>query len=362
MLSKLFEERPISKSERQSGVFSLRYFKGLASLGRRHAQAFCYVVAVLLPIIVRTGTRPVIFTKHSGIGDIICTFPAALELKKRHPKAKFIYNCYEDYVCLPRLGGVADHVTAFQEIGLVGYWYRFLLSGYYLFGSDDDDPHSTPTEVYIKDFGRRFGVALDGSHPRLQIEPAVLAKMKALLQDHHLPPGPMIILHPGPSWPVREWPHEHWISLVEELRRKGFTTMIQLGIGKTLRFGAIEISPLPGVFPLVNQLSLEESIALISLADLFIGIDSGLLHIAASLRICAVGLWGPTSPYLRFSSSSTQSPVIGMVECRGCQHRFPRLHWFTGCPYDIKCMKSIEVEEVLQACLKRMEPATQVDS
>jgi ADP-heptose:LPS heptosyltransferase len=187
--------------------------------------------------------------------------------------------------------------------------------------------------------------------------------MKTLLQSHRLlPPGPLIILHPGPSWPVREWPHENWISLVRELGRRGYAHIVRLGTGKTLRLGEHETLPIPGALSLVNQLKLEESIALISLADLFIGIDSGLLHIAASLRITAVGLWGPTSPHLRFSSSSTQSPVIGLVECQGCQHRFPRLHWFTGCPYDIRCMNSIRVEDVLQLCLKKIDPAKKVDS
>jgi len=334
----------------------------MASLVKRHALAFWYVMTVVLPLILRTGTRPVLFVKFSGIGDIICTFPAALELKKRHPKAEFIYNCHEDYVCLPRLGGVTNRVTPFPEIGLVGYWYRFLLSGYYLFASDDDNPNSVPTEVYIKDFGRSFGVELDGSHPRFHLEPNVLSRMKALLQGQGLPPDRMIILHPGPSWPVREWPHENWISLVGELARKGLTNVVRLGVGKTMRFGEVEMTPIPGTFSLVNQLRLEESIALISLADLFIGIDSGLLHIAAALRIPAVGLWGPTSPHLRFASTAGQSFVIGQVECQGCQHRFPRLHWFTNCPYDIRCMKSISVDEVLQTGLKRMELAAKTAS
>jgi hypothetical protein len=43
--------------------------------------------------------------------------------------------------------------------------------------------------------------------------------------------------------------------------------------------------------------------------------------------------------------------VVSDVECQGCHHRVPRLHWITGCPYDIKCMKAIRVDQVLQACL-----------
>jgi hypothetical protein len=55
--------------------------KKLSALIHRHAQAFWYVLTVILPVMLRTGRRPVIFSKYSGIGDIICMFPAALELK-----------------------------------------------------------------------------------------------------------------------------------------------------------------------------------------------------------------------------------------------------------------------------------------
>jgi ADP-heptose:LPS heptosyltransferase len=330
---------------------SLHPSKWAASV-TRGLRALGYVVGTVVPIILRTGKRPVIFNKHSGIGDIICTFPAALELKKRFPGAEVIYNCFEDYSCLPKLGGVTDHVTSFKEIGSVGHWYRFLLSGYFQFHSDDDPVDAIPTEVYIKDFGRHFGVTLDGSHPRLNVPAEALSTAKKILEGQ--PSGPLIVLHPGPSWPVREWPHDYWVSLAAELRRHGFDNLVQLGVGMTVRFGETEIPAIPGALSLVNKLSLEESIALISQADLFIGIDSGLLHIAGALRVTALGLWGPTSPHLRFSNTSTQTPIIGMVECRGCQHRPPRAHWVTGCPYDIKCMKSIQVEEVLEAALQRL--------
>src|ERR1035437_7696 len=138
-----------------------RHLKSLLPLLSRHAQAFWYVITVVLPVILRTGRRPVFFSKYSGIGDIICTFPAALELRKRHPQATFIYNCHPDFACLPRLGGVATRVPSLLPIGLIGYWYGFLLAGFYHFDSDDDHPDVVPTEVYIKDFGRQFGLVLD---------------------------------------------------------------------------------------------------------------------------------------------------------------------------------------------------------
>lgn len=51
----------------------------------RHAAALGYVVRSVAPVILRTGRRPVIFSRGSGMGDIICTISVVRELKKRHP-------------------------------------------------------------------------------------------------------------------------------------------------------------------------------------------------------------------------------------------------------------------------------------
>jgi ADP-heptose:LPS heptosyltransferase len=297
----------------------------------------------------------VIFSKFSGIGDIICTIPAALELKKRHPKATFIYNCHPDFACLPRLAKVTGRITSLVCIGLVGYWYRFLLAGYYQFTSDDDNPQTIPTDVYIRDFGRPFGLNLPDEHPKLQIDPAVVGRVKLLLERRGLAADPLILIHIGPSWPVREWPRESWTALVTALKSSGFANLVQIGSRSHLKMGEVVGEPIISVISLVDQLTLEETVALIAQGNLFIGIDSGLLHIAAALKIPAVGLWGPTSPQFRFSPDNRLSFITSVAECQGCHHRHPRLHWITGCPYDIKCMKTISAAEVSSACLARLK-------
>jgi hypothetical protein len=37
------------------------------------------------------------------------------------------------------------------------------------------------------------------------------------------------------------------------------------------------------------------------------------------------------------------------LPCIGCHHRVPRLHWHTGCPFDILCMRTVEPAAVAQA-------------
>lgn len=317
----------------------------------RHRQALWYVLTDIIPVILRTGKRPVIFSKYSGLGDIVCTFPAALELKKRHPGAHFIYNCHAEFTCLPRLGGIATHTTSLVPIGLIGYWYRFLLAGFYHFASDDDHPERTPSDVYIKDFGRPFGLDIPDDHPRLQIAPSVRERVQSLLRSRNLSLERLIVIHAGPSWPVREWPQESWINLIHELTRHGDYSIVQLGTSSHLAMGNSAAPGIEGALSFIDQLDLEESATLISLGALFVGIDSGLLHLAACLKIPSVGLWGPTSSEFRFSAYNRRLFITSPVDCQGCHHRTPRLHWMTNCPYDIKCMKAIDVPDVLRACL-----------
>jgi ADP-heptose:LPS heptosyltransferase len=327
------------------------------SLIQRHFTAAWYVLTVIVPVILRTGRRPVIFSRFAGLGDIICTFPAALELTKRHPQAVFIYNCAAGFACLPAMGGVTDRVTSCPQIGLVGYWYRALLAAYYNFGSDDDNPHADQKELCLTSYARRQGVMVCGEHPPLQINPAVLAHVKTRLGKTGS--GPLILIHPGPTWPVKQWPDEAWAALVRELKARGFENIFQLGAGVNhyANQGAAETGSVAGAVSLVGKLSLEESLALISAADLLVGIDSGLLHAAISFRVPAVGIWGATSPKFLFAESESRGFVVSTVECQGCHHRVPRLHHTTGCLHDIRCLKSLAAADVLLACLRILEPA-----
>jgi ADP-heptose:LPS heptosyltransferase len=328
-------------------------FKKFFDLLRRHAAAFWYVLTEILPVILKTGRRPVIFSRYAGMGDIICSIPAALELKKRHPGSTFIYNCDASSACLPKMGGVTEFITSCREIGLVSYWYGWLLGGFYSFGSDDDDLTRDDTLNSIVAFGKNLGVKTEDAHPMLAISDQACSRALAALGPFHFDDSPLIIIHTGPSSKVRQWPREHWTGLIRELSRQGFKNIIQLGAraGSYAGAAAVETQPLSGVFSLMEQLPLEDSIALIAEADLYVGIDSGLLHAAASVKTPAVGIWGPTSPHFRLSAEERILSVTSRVECQGCHHRMPRLHWETGCPYAIRCMNEIEPETVLRACL-----------
>jgi ADP-heptose:LPS heptosyltransferase len=322
---------------------------------KRHVETLYFLFCCVLPLLIQTRTKPVIFLRYMALGDIICTFPAANELKKRHPKAAFIFLCREDYASLPRLGGITTHVAWPPYIDLIETVYSFLFSAIYKFTYSDEYEDSASTESVIEEYCRQHDVPVSNVHPRLQIDLAALSSVKTLLESHGInQETPIILFHTGPSGAFREWVNESWMILVQSLIDHGFHQIIQIGSSKRGDQKIVPGTSIPGALSLVDKLTLEESMALISMGNIFIGIDSGLLHIAACVRTPAIGLFGSTSPQFRFSDTHSSSYVVSDVECRGCHHRIPRLHWVNGCPFDIKCMKSIKVDKVLQACLSRI--------
>jgi len=331
----------------------IRIEKKSTFLGR-HLKALGFVLRVILPCLIRTGRRPVIFSRYAGLGDIICTIPAARELMKRHPGSPFIYNCHADSAAIPRMAGIAERVTSLKHVGLIGHWYSFLLGGFYHFAHGDDRPDDGCHELLVTEFCRQFDVPLAYEHPELPVAPEVRARVIERLAEANLSLEKLILIHPGPSWPVREWPIEKWADLVTRLKGLGYSDIGQLGVARYLNFGKVDVASVPGTVSLVNAFSVEECIAAISMARLFIGIDSGLLHMAASARTPSVGIFGMTLPQFRFSESFRNCFVVSRVECVGCEHRKPRLHWVTGCPYEIRCMKTLAADDLFEMCLAKL--------
>lgn len=320
-----------------------------------HLKAIFYVFSSIVPEILKTGQRPVIFSRWSGIGDIIGTMPSVKELAKKHPRSPIIYNCYQEFTILPKLAGISCKTTSFPQIGLIGNWYSFILSGYYQFTADDDNPEIPPKNNFIKEFAKKYKVNVEEEHPKLFLSQEIVKKVKKKIENLGPKSNKLIIIHPGPTVPIREWPLAKWELLVHELVNNKACTIVQIGTDMHFLLKNKNEIKIPGAISFVNKLSLEEAAALISLADLYIGVDSGMLHLAASLNVNRISLWGATSPEFRFSKSSNQINIASNIDCLGCHHRFPRIHFVSGCPYGVRCMQEIEVKEVLQSCIKKLE-------
>ncbi len=111
------------------------------------------------------------------------------------------------------------------------------------------------------------------------------------------PGGPIIGLGPTANWSGKIWPADRFTALFHALaeRLPGARPAIFAGPGEAERaLAAPVLAALPGAIDLAGQLSLPEAAACLAQCRLFVGNDSGLMHLAAAAGTPTLGLFGPT--------------------------------------------------------------------
>ncbi len=114
-----------------------------------------------------------------------------------------------------------------------------------------------------------------------------------------LPPGPPVIaLAPTANWAGKIWPAERFAELFRRLAAGPFgpaRAALFAGPGPAEQaLAAPLLAALPEAIDLAGRLSLPEAAAALARAALFVGNDSGLMHIAAAAGTPTIGLFGPT--------------------------------------------------------------------
>jgi ADP-heptose:LPS heptosyltransferase len=96
------------------------------------------------------------------------------------------------------------------------------------------------------------------------------------------------------------------------------------------------------VINLTGSTGLGQLCSVLKQARLFVGIDSGIMHLASSLDIPLVALFGPTDPRI-VGPQNSRSKVVSRddMDCVPC--------YLNPCDHR-KCMNALEVDTVLEAC------------
>lgn len=134
--------------------------------------------------------------------------------------------------------------------------------------------------------------------------------------DALLPAGrPVIALAPTANWAPKVWPADRFVALfraLSETRFPGAVPAVFAGPGEAERaMAAPVLSGLPDAIDLVGCLSLPEAAACLSRSALFVGNDSGLMHLAASAGTPTLGLFGPTNAVEYGPAGPRATAVIG---------------------------------------------------
>jgi len=138
---------------------------------------------------------------------------------------------------------------------------------------------------------------------------------------------------------TKEWPFDRWGRLAERLAADGH------GL---LQIGAPQDPAVPRAADMRGGTDLAQAAAILERAKLFIGLESGLMHLAAAVRVPSVILYGGrTRPH------ETGYPFhfhagVSQLSCTGCALN-------SGCPIDVKCMTDISVDEVYSVIRRALE-------
>ena len=147
-------------------------------------------------------------------------------------------------------------------------------------------------------------------------------------------PGPIIALAPIAHQPGKSWPADRWGQLVEKLKAEprfdGWRFMAVGGPGdRPPATPALEAAGARGV-DFVGKGDILASAAAIDRATLFVGNDSGLMHVSAAAGRPTLGLFGPTEwwlygpwgPRTRMAASNETRGAFAPIEDLSVDHVF----------------------------------------
>ena len=104
----------------------------------------------------------------------------------------------------------------------------------------------------------------------------------------------IVVLNPGAGWGAKQWPAKYYGEVAKELLRHGLHSIINFG-PREEALAKVAAQASGGVAHAIS-FSVGELIALMRRARLFIGGDTGPMHLAAALHVPVVALFGPTDP------------------------------------------------------------------
>lgn len=106
---------------------------------------------------------------------------------------------------------------------------------------------------------------------------------------------PVVVLGPTANWEPKTWPADRFAAFFRQLNLPGAVPVVVGGPGPfEAKLAAPVLQMLPEAIDMVGRLTLSQVVALMQLATLFIGNDSGLMHMAAAAGTPTIGLFGPT--------------------------------------------------------------------
>ena len=196
---------------------------------------------------------------------------------------------------------------------------------------------------------QRHGVDITDTHPRLQLTEDEQTFTHGFLTEAGFTSKRLLIgIHPGGNWEYKLWDVEKY-ALVANALCKEQNAAILLFAGPNERELQAQVSEMMDASPILVQTeNLRYLAALISVCDVYIGNDTGPMHIAAAVDTPVVALFGSTN-HIRSGPYGEKHAVLQSGIDLGCNPCHPGRHP-GGCGAgSCEVIAGIAVEQVLAA-------------
>ncbi len=227
-----------------------------------------------------------------GFSDInhTLTIPNKPTIKEQLTLYKKLFRQY-DLVINTQIGDrpfIASLIAASTRIGTVpqnyekSHWKHFFYQGWTEF--DNEHTHTVLQHLKLADV--------------LGIPCIYHATPPSSTTEKKMIKGKYAVLHPHPKWHYKRWPIENWIETANYLNQSGLKIVLS---GSSSEVEKNYINQIYNQLPdetlnLSGKLTLAELSSVIKHAQIFIGPDTGITHLAASTGVPVIALFGPTNP------------------------------------------------------------------
>jgi heptosyltransferase-1 len=282
----------------------------------------------------------ILLLKTSSLGDVIHNLPVVSDLRRSLPEAGIDWCVEESFADIPRLHPAVAEVIPLairrwrRQLGQAATWRemrdfrRRLRSRAYDFVLDTQGLVKSALVGRLA-HGRRLGYAAEAAREsfaaRLYDDTFVIPRNVHAVQRNRwlaaaafdypvdlpldygiappiidigwLPAGPFAVLLTATSRDDKLWQEAHWHELGRALSDAGVTAVLPAGNAHE-RERAERIAAAVAGTIVAPPLGLRELAALLARASVAIGVDTGLAHLAAALRVPVIALYVATDPSL----------------------------------------------------------------
>jgi predicted lipopolysaccharide heptosyltransferase III len=158
-----------------------------------------------------------------------------------------------------------------------------------------------------------------------------------------------VVIQPGARYWFKAWPPQRFAEVADRLNERfGCQVLVAGSPQEAALTQAVADHAKSRLLNIAGRSDVRTLAALFKRSSLFVGNDTGAMHIAAAVGTPVVGLFGPSNPVEWGPRGGRAETIYKGLDCRICFHPTCRRG-------EDNCMKLITVEEVMAAAVRQIE-------